>query len=62
MNAISMSIVPFDAYGAYQREREAHQQTYDRLLRSNMLLRMACDRGKVIDPEAVREFLRECGK
>lgn len=61
MNAITR-IRPFNANLAYQNER-AHSERMERLLvRSNALLRMACDSGKVADPEAVRAFLQECGQ
>jgi len=53
----------FQSYSAYQREREAHHATYDRLLRANTLLRLALANGGTIkDAEAVHAFLRECGR
>jgi hypothetical protein len=63
MNAISMTIVPFDSFAAYQREREHSRRMEALLTRSNTLLRMACiNGGKVQDVEAVRAFLRECAE
>jgi hypothetical protein len=63
MNMVSMTIVPFDSYSAYQREREHSRRMEALLARSNTLLRMACvNGGKVQDVEAVRAFLAECAR
>lgn len=55
-------IKPFNAFAAYEREREHSRKIEAQLLRAMMLLRLAVDRGKVVDPEAVNTFLRECAQ
>ena len=52
---------PFDAYAAYQREREWTRTLEQRLFKACSLLRMECDRRELRgeDVAHIRAFVRE---
>jgi len=52
----------FDAFAAYERERDHTRKVEGQLARACLLLRMACDAGKVADTATVRSFIQECGE
>ena len=64
MNAVSqlVAVEPFNPMAAYEREREHGRKIEGQLTRACLLLRLACDRGQVVDRDAVRAFLRECAQ
>lgn len=59
MNAVT-PIRAFDAYAAYQREREHSRLMETRLATACMILRMECDRrqSRGEDVSHIREFLK----
>jgi hypothetical protein len=60
MNAIS-KIAPFDAYAAYQRERDWSREVEKRLSKALMLLGIECDRRerRGEDVAHIRAFISE---
>ena len=60
MNAVT-NILPFNALGAYEREREENRRIYSKLSKALTLLRMECSRRELRgeDVSHIRAFIAE---